>query len=87
MNYGNIHNYVPLATDSLKTFRLVNGKEFVTYTAFNDCSQLKHIETSSNKNKPKISINLDGTKNGIADVIFIQYHTFSFDISLKQIDR
>lgn len=87
MNYGNIHNYEPLATDSLKTFRLVNGKEFITYTTLNDCSQLKHIETSSNKNKPKISINLDGTKNGIADVIFIQYHTFSFDISLKQIDR
>ena len=48
---------------------------------------MKHNETSSNKNKPKISINLDRTKNGIADVIFIQYDTFSFDISLKQIDR
>ncbi|MFN8283429.1 MAG: hypothetical protein U0U67_09465 [Chitinophagales bacterium] len=87
MNYGNIDNYLEVEPDSLNNYRLENGKENVIYSTLKNCSELKHIETSSNKHKPKISITLDGAKNGIADVIFIQYHTFSFDISLKQIDR
>lgn len=69
MNYGNIDNYLEVEPDSLNNYRLENGKENVIYSTLKNCSELKHIETSSNKHKPKISITLDGAKNGIADVI------------------
>jgi hypothetical protein len=86
MNYGNLNNYTSNGTDSLQLYSWKNKKEIINYST-NNCTEVVQIETLSNKNKKKININLAGTKNGMADAIFIKYQTFSFDITLKQIDR
>ena len=86
MNYGNLDNYMSNGTDSLQLYSWKNKKEIINYST-NNCTEVVQIETLSNKNKKKININLAGTKNGMADAIFIKYQTFSFDITLKQIDR
>ena len=86
MNYGNLNNYTSNGTDSLQLYSWKNKKEIINYST-NNCTEVVQIETLSNKNKKKININLAGTKNGMADAIFTKYQTFSFDITLKQIDR